>query len=231
MWGFGVTVWELLSNGTRPFFDISEDDNVIRHVCGGGKLPDPVTVGVGSLWAAVKPCFEMRQKDRPTFAQLAITLGQVVVVSCDVSITVSFRKLPYGVEFEEFVLGINPQATVKALRLAIAAHPTARENGGVSESNWELTAFRHGIWHLYSHRFHDLAERTLTELGFVNGTRVSFGAAGHRACLEAGTLVTLAEGTDCPVEQLTTGMHVLTFDLSRGMESVNAVTQTFAFGP
>jgi serine/threonine protein kinase len=75
VWAFGVTVWELLSGGDIPFFDITDDDQVVRHVVGGGVLPPPESPAALPLWAAVRPCFAQQPKDRPTFAQLAVTLG------------------------------------------------------------------------------------------------------------------------------------------------------------
>jgi hypothetical protein len=80
VWAFGVTVWELLSGGDIPFFDITDDDEVVRHVVAGGVLPPPESPAALPLWTAVKPCFAQLPKDRPTFAQLAVTLGSVAGV-------------------------------------------------------------------------------------------------------------------------------------------------------
>jgi hypothetical protein len=77
VWALGVTVWELLTGGAIPFFDISDDDAVIRHVVAGGMLPPPENPAALPLWAAVRPCFARLPKDRPTFAQLGVTLGGV----------------------------------------------------------------------------------------------------------------------------------------------------------
>ena len=80
VWAFGVTVWELLSGGDIPFFRITDDDAVVDHVVGGGVLPPPESPAALPLWVAVKPCFAQLPKDRPTFAQLAATLGSVAGV-------------------------------------------------------------------------------------------------------------------------------------------------------
>lgn len=78
VWAFGVLTWELLTGGDTPFFDILEE-NLIRHIVGGGKLPTPMTPDTDTMWAAVQACFGRSPKDRPSFAQLGVTLGQVAV--------------------------------------------------------------------------------------------------------------------------------------------------------
>lgn len=72
VWSFGVLAWELLTDGTRPYFDIPVDGDVIRHVVGGGRLPRPTAAQCASdeLWAAVEGCWARRKKDRPVFASL-----------------------------------------------------------------------------------------------------------------------------------------------------------------
>jgi serine/threonine protein kinase len=52
VWAFGVTVWEVLSGGDIPFFDITDDDAVVRHVVEGGVLPPPESPTALPLWAA-----------------------------------------------------------------------------------------------------------------------------------------------------------------------------------
>jgi serine/threonine protein kinase len=77
VWAFGVAAWELLTDGDVPFYDIETD--VVRHIAGGGKLATPTTADTDTMWAAVQPCFALSPRDRPTFAQLGVSLGQVVV--------------------------------------------------------------------------------------------------------------------------------------------------------
>ena len=70
---FGVTAWELLTNGDRPYFGISDDDAVIAHVTAGGRLEPPDEHA--EIWAAVERCLGHRPADRPTFAELGVGLG------------------------------------------------------------------------------------------------------------------------------------------------------------
>ena len=45
VWAFGVTCWELLTNGDIPYNEITVDDTVVTHVRGGGRLAQPIDEG------------------------------------------------------------------------------------------------------------------------------------------------------------------------------------------
>ena len=80
VWSFAIAAWELLTNGIKPYHDISDDDAVIKFVLGGGRLPAPRDENMAKLWKGFGPqCFAALSKDRPSFAQLAVLLGQLHV--------------------------------------------------------------------------------------------------------------------------------------------------------
>ena len=81
VWAFGVTIWELLSNGTKPYFSISSDDAVIAYVVQGGSLgrPPGAPSTVDHLWDSVLACFAPLPANRPKFEQLGVKLGQLMV--------------------------------------------------------------------------------------------------------------------------------------------------------
>jgi TPR repeat protein len=79
VWAFGVLAWELLINGEIPYFEVLEDA-IIGRVCGGLRLERPTRDGCGcidELWRLLTSCWEEQPAARPTFAQLAVRLGQV----------------------------------------------------------------------------------------------------------------------------------------------------------
>jgi serine/threonine protein kinase len=41
VWSFGVVLWELLTNGRLPYFDIPNNRDVIKEVLNGYRLPKP----------------------------------------------------------------------------------------------------------------------------------------------------------------------------------------------
>jgi hypothetical protein len=77
VWSYGVTAWELLSEGVTPYSAIPDDAAVVAHVTSGGVLPAPDTPGIRQLWDAVAPCFTLLPKGRPTFFQLGVALRAV----------------------------------------------------------------------------------------------------------------------------------------------------------
>jgi len=79
IWAFGVTCWEILTRGKIPFYEMPHDREVIRFVCGGGRLtreevvcdcPDP-------LWQVIASCWEAETAKRPTFAVMTASLAGV----------------------------------------------------------------------------------------------------------------------------------------------------------
>eukprot|EP00961_Rhodomonas_salina_P062742 842350-Rhodomonas_salina.1 len=79
IWAFGVTCWELLTRGNRPFYEMPSDGEVIRFVCGGGRLAREEVVSdcPDAVWEVISSCWEAEAAQRPTFAALTATLAGV----------------------------------------------------------------------------------------------------------------------------------------------------------
>ena len=74
VWAFGVTVWELLTNGEIPYCFIGSNEEVGKRVCDGSlrlEMPDACPV---ELWTIVVKCWAARPEDRPTFRALVAAL-------------------------------------------------------------------------------------------------------------------------------------------------------------
>ena len=77
VWAFGVTAWEILTDGDLPSFDLADDDaSFVRKVVAGERLAQPPGVAPG-LWDIIGRCWETRKTSRPTFAHLVEELAQL----------------------------------------------------------------------------------------------------------------------------------------------------------
>ena len=80
VWAFGVTCWELITNGLIPYYEITNDDAVLAHVVGGGRLARPARDEYecpDGLWELVTTCWAKKPKDRPVFTHLGISLAML----------------------------------------------------------------------------------------------------------------------------------------------------------
>ena len=84
VWAFGVTAWEILTNGDMPFAFIADDTIVAERVCGGVRLPRPAGGAIlcpEALWGILLSCWEAEPRDRPSFADLAKRLVEIEVAA------------------------------------------------------------------------------------------------------------------------------------------------------
>eukprot|EP00729_Bicosta_minor_P008210 gene8210-426_t len=79
VWSFGVLAWQLLTDGSNPYYMLPEDTAVIVHVLGGGRLEQPSRYECPDerLWEAIESCWLVPKKYRPSFGQLSVLLGQL----------------------------------------------------------------------------------------------------------------------------------------------------------
>jgi serine/threonine protein kinase len=73
VWAFGVTLWELFSEGCVPFADTESDAAIGTAVVAGDRLGCPVHCP-GDVYKVMQFCWQRRPEDRPTFRSLRILL-------------------------------------------------------------------------------------------------------------------------------------------------------------
>ena len=78
VWAFGVTAWEMLSDGEVPFAFITSNEAVAERVCGGERLARPDGCD-DPLWALLLRTWAARPADRPSFTELAGELAHLDV--------------------------------------------------------------------------------------------------------------------------------------------------------
>ncbi|XP_053124633.1 ephrin type-A receptor 10 isoform X2 [Hemicordylus capensis] len=76
VWSFGIVMWEVMSYGERPYWDMSNQD-VIKAIEDGFRLPAPVNCQP-ALHQLMLDCWQKDCGERPTFSHLHSTLGKML---------------------------------------------------------------------------------------------------------------------------------------------------------
>ncbi|NXD18239.1 PTK7 kinase, partial [Nothocercus nigrocapillus] len=74
VWSFGVLMWEVFMNGDMPYSTLADDEVLAGLQSGKTKLPQPEGCPV-RLAKLMQRCWSPSPKDRPSFGELATTLG------------------------------------------------------------------------------------------------------------------------------------------------------------
>eukprot|EP00043_Microstomoeca_roanoka_P011550 m.108961 g.108961 ORF g.108961 m.108961 type:complete len:583 (+) comp15228_c1_seq1:176-1924(+) len=75
VWSFGVLLWEIATFGDVPYPDMEARD-VIHKLEDGYRMPEPPNCPAG-LYQVMGECWEMNAKERPSFAELKLTLEEL----------------------------------------------------------------------------------------------------------------------------------------------------------
>ncbi|XP_058853476.1 ephrin type-A receptor 7-like isoform X1 [Acipenser ruthenus] len=76
VWSFGIAMWEVMSYGERPYWDMSNQD-VIKAIEDGFRLPPPMNC-LTPLHQLMLDCWQKDQNERPKFAQIHSILNKMV---------------------------------------------------------------------------------------------------------------------------------------------------------
>ncbi|KAJ8377333.1 hypothetical protein AAFF_G00261180 [Aldrovandia affinis] len=75
-WSYGVVMWEVMSYGERPYWDMSNQD-VIKAIEEGYRLPAPMDCPAG-LHQLMLDCWQRDRADRPKFHQIVSVLDKMI---------------------------------------------------------------------------------------------------------------------------------------------------------
>ncbi|XP_076001135.1 ephrin type-A receptor 4-A-like [Genypterus blacodes] len=76
VWSYGIVMWEVVSYGERPYWDMNNQD-VIKAIEEGYRLPAPMDCPV-VLHQLMLDCWERERTDRPTFSQILNMLDKLI---------------------------------------------------------------------------------------------------------------------------------------------------------
>uniref|UniRef100_A0A4W6ENW2 receptor protein-tyrosine kinase n=2 Tax=Lates calcarifer TaxID=8187 RepID=A0A4W6ENW2_LATCA len=76
VWSYGIVMWEVISYGERPYWEMSNQD-VIKAIDEGYRLPAPMDCPV-VLHQLMLDCWEKGRSDRPKFGQIVTILDKLI---------------------------------------------------------------------------------------------------------------------------------------------------------
>uniref|UniRef100_A0A8C9WJU1 Ephrin type-A receptor 7 n=1 Tax=Scleropages formosus TaxID=113540 RepID=A0A8C9WJU1_SCLFO len=76
VWSYGIVMWEVMSYGERPYWDMSNQD-VIKAIEEGYRLPAPMDCPPG-LHQLMLDCWQKDRSDRPKFDQIVGILDKMI---------------------------------------------------------------------------------------------------------------------------------------------------------
>ncbi|CAM9937848.1 unnamed protein product [Lampetra fluviatilis] len=76
VWSYGIVMWEVMSYGERPYWDMSNQD-VIKAIEEGYRLPAPMDCPL-PLHQLMLDCWQKERSDRPKFGQIVNALDRLI---------------------------------------------------------------------------------------------------------------------------------------------------------
>ncbi|XP_068087282.1 ephrin type-A receptor 7 isoform X5 [Hyperolius riggenbachi] len=76
VWSYGIVMWEIMSYGERPYWDMSNQD-VIKAIEEGYRLPAPMDCPAG-LHQLMLDCWQKERGERPKFEQIVGILDKMI---------------------------------------------------------------------------------------------------------------------------------------------------------
>uniref|UniRef100_A0A671N0V5 receptor protein-tyrosine kinase n=1 Tax=Sinocyclocheilus anshuiensis TaxID=1608454 RepID=A0A671N0V5_9TELE len=76
VWSYGIVMWEVMSYGERPYWDMSNQD-VIKAIEEGYRLPPPMECPL-ALHQLMLECWMRERADRPKFSQIVNMLDKLI---------------------------------------------------------------------------------------------------------------------------------------------------------
>uniref|UniRef100_A0A3Q3RY29 receptor protein-tyrosine kinase n=1 Tax=Mastacembelus armatus TaxID=205130 RepID=A0A3Q3RY29_9TELE len=76
VWSYGIVMWEVVSYGERPYWDMNNQD-VIKAIEEGYRLPAPMDCPV-VLHQLMLDCWERERAERPSFSQILNMLDKLI---------------------------------------------------------------------------------------------------------------------------------------------------------
>ncbi|XP_039600905.1 ephrin type-A receptor 3 isoform X2 [Polypterus senegalus] len=92
VWSYGIVLWEVMSYGERPYWEMSNQD-VIKAVDEGYRLPPPMDCPA-ALYQLMLDCWQKDRNNRPKFEQIVSILDKLIRNPSNLKITANTASRP-----------------------------------------------------------------------------------------------------------------------------------------
>ncbi|XP_062337408.1 ephrin type-A receptor 4-like [Osmerus eperlanus] len=112
IWSYGIVMWEVVSYGERPYWDMNNQD-VIKAIEEGYRLPPPMDCPV-CLHQLMLDCWQRERSERPSFSQILNMLDKLIRNPGTLRRTGSERPIPtlLGPVGSEVCVSVLPEVCV-----------------------------------------------------------------------------------------------------------------------
>uniref|UniRef100_A0A3Q3SMJ0 receptor protein-tyrosine kinase n=1 Tax=Mastacembelus armatus TaxID=205130 RepID=A0A3Q3SMJ0_9TELE len=107
-WSYGIVLWEVMSYGERPYWEMSNQD-VIKAVDEGYRLPPPMDCPA-TLYQLMLDCWQKERNNRPKFEQIVSILDKLIRNPGSLKITANTTS-SYNSHFVHICLFLEPGST------------------------------------------------------------------------------------------------------------------------
>ncbi|XP_036400554.1 ephrin type-A receptor 3-like isoform X2 [Megalops cyprinoides] len=96
VWSYGIVLWEVMSYGERPYWEMSNQD-VIKAVDEGYRLPPPMACPA-ALYQLMLDCWQKDRNNRPKFEQIVSILDKLIRNPSSLKIIANTPSSPHSPE-------------------------------------------------------------------------------------------------------------------------------------
>lgn len=110
VWGYGIVMWEVMSYGERPYWEMTNQD-VIKAVDEGYRLPTPMDCPA-TLYQLMLDCWQKERNSRPRFEEIVSILDKMIRNPCSLKMLVNASTRGSNLLLDHNTMGFNAYRSV-----------------------------------------------------------------------------------------------------------------------
>ncbi|KAM6970311.1 ephrin type-A receptor 3 isoform 2-T2 [Aplochiton taeniatus] len=137
-WSYGIVLWEVMSYGERPYWEMSNQD-VIKAVDEGYRLPPPMDCPA-ALYQLMLDCWQKERNNRPKFEQIVSILDKLIRNPGSLKITANTTSRPVNLLLDRSSAEVPSLDTMGDWLDGMRTLPCKEAFSGVSYSSCDTLA-------------------------------------------------------------------------------------------